>query len=89
MIFTLTSGDKERLSRKGRRALLVVVLATALVMTPLVLGGVFLGFYLGGAVGYSPSVLAIAFSTVGFVAGMAIIFRIIKMVVARTDGPTG
>lgn len=77
------------MTRKGRRALLVVVLATALVMTPLVLGGVFLGFYVGGAVGYSPSVLAIAFSTVGFVAGMAIIFRLIKAIVARTDFPTG
>jgi hypothetical protein len=77
------------LSRKGRRALLIVVLATALVMTPLVLGGVFLGFYVGGVVGYSQSVLAIAFSTVGFVAGMAIIFRVIRAVVARTDGPNG
>lgn len=75
--------------RKGRRALYMVVLATALVMTPLVIGGVFLGFYVGGAVGYSESVLAIAFSTVGFIAGMAIIFRVIKSVVARTDGPTG
>jgi hypothetical protein len=77
------------LSWKGRRALFIVVLATALVMTPLVLGGVFLGIYVGGAVGYSQSVLAIAFSTVGFVAGMAIIFRVIKSVVARIDGPTG
>jgi ABC-type molybdate transport system permease subunit len=75
--------------QKGRRALLIVVLATALVMTPLVLGGVVLGFYVGGSVGYSQSVLAIAFSTVGFVAGMAIIFRVIKAVVARTDGSTG
>lgn len=77
------------MSKKGRRALLIVVLATALVMTPLVLGGVLLGFYVGGAVGYSPSVLAIGFSTVGFVAGMAIIFRVIKAVVAGTDGPIG
>ncbi len=77
------------MSRKGRRALLIVVAATALVMTPLVLGGALLGFYVGGAVGYSQSVLAIAFSTVGFVAGMAIIFRVIKAVVDRTDGPIG
>jgi hypothetical protein len=74
---------------KGSRALLMVVLATALVMTPLILGGVFLGFYVGNAVGYSGSVMAIAFSTVGFIAGMAIIFRVIKMVVGRTAGPTG
>ena len=67
----------------------IVILATALVITPLVLGGIFLGFYVGGVVGYSQSVLAIAFSTVGFVAGMAIIFRVIKSVVARIDGPTG
>ena len=77
------------MSKKGRRALLIVVLATAVVMTPLVLGGVLLGFYVAGAVGYSPSVLAIAFSTVGFVAGMAIIFRVVKAVVARTEGPIG
>jgi hypothetical protein len=76
------------LTTKGRRALFIVVLATALVMTPLVLGGVFLGLYVGGAVGYSQSVLAIVFSTMGFVAGMAIIFRIIKMIVIRADGPT-
>ena len=74
--------------RKGTRALLIVVLTTALVLTPLILGGVLLGFYVGGEVGYSGSVLAIAFSTVGFVVGMVIIFRVIKVVVARTDRPT-
>jgi hypothetical protein len=74
--------------RKGQRALLVVVLATALVLTPLVAGGVLLGYYLGGQTGYSQSVLAIAFSTVGFVAGMLVLFRVIRVVVARTDGAT-
>ncbi len=73
---------------KGRRALLVVVVTTALVLTPLIIGGVLLGFYMGDAVGYSGSVLAIVFSTVGFVAGMAVIFRVIRAVVARTDGPS-
>jgi F0F1-type ATP synthase assembly protein I len=73
--------------RKGTRALLVVVLATALVMTPLILGGVLLGFYVGDSVGYSKSVLAIAFSTVGFLAGMLIIFRVIKAVVAGAETP--
>jgi hypothetical protein len=73
---------------KGRRALLIVVVTTALVLTPLILGGVLLGFYVADAVGYSKSVLAIAFSTVGFVAGMFIIFQVIKAVVARTDGPS-
>ena len=75
--------------RKGNTALLVVVLATALVLTPLVLGGVFLGFYVGDSVGYSKSILAIAFSTAGFIAGMAILFRVIRAVVARTDEATG
>ncbi len=74
---------------KGRRALLIVVLATALVMTPLILGGVLLGFYVGDAVGYSRSILAIAFSTAGFVIGMVVIFRVIRAVVAGTDGATG
>ena len=75
--------------KKGQRALAIVVLVTALVMTPLILGGALLGAYLGGSVGYSGSVLAIVFSTLGFVAGMVIIFRVIKMVVAGTDGATG
>ena len=70
---------------RGRKGLLVVVLATALVMTPLVLLGVFLGYYVGGAVGYSKSVLAIAFSTAGFMAGMAVLFRVIQFVVGWTD----
>jgi len=62
-----------------------VVLATALVITPLVLLGVYLGYYVGGAAGYSRSVLAIAFSTAGFMAGMAVVFRVIKSVVAWTE----
>ncbi len=74
---------------RGRKALLIVVVTTALVLTPLILGGVLLGFYVGGQVGYSGSVLAIAFSTVGFVAGMAVIWKVIKAVVGRMDGPTG
>ena len=67
--------------RKGTRAVLVVVLATPVVLIPLVLGGVFLGFYVGDSVGYSKSVMAIAFSTAGFIAGMAILFRVIRAVV--------
>jgi len=73
---------------KGRRALLTIVVVTALVLTPLILGGALLGYYVGDAVGYSGSVLAIAFSTVGFVAGMFVIFLVIKAVVARTDVPS-
>jgi hypothetical protein len=75
--------------KKGQKALAIVVVTTAVVLTPLILGGALLGLYLGGTVGYSGSILAIAFSTAGFVAGMAIIFRIIRIVVARTDGVSG
>ncbi|HKT22528.1 MAG TPA: hypothetical protein VJR06_07975 [Nitrososphaerales archaeon] len=74
---------------KGSRALFTVVLVTAFVMTPLILGGALLGFFVGGEVGYSGSVLAIAFSTVGFVVGMVLIFRVIKAVVGRAGPATG
>lgn len=75
--------------RKGTRVLLVVVLATALVLTPLILAGVFLGFYLGDQVGISKSILAIAFSTAGFVAGMAILFKVIGALAGRAAAPKG
>ena len=73
--------------RRGTKSLFIVVVATALVITPLVMGGILLGLYVGDAVGYSKSILAIAFSTVGFAVGMAVIFRVIKAVVAWTSGP--
>lgn len=73
---------------RGRRALFVVVLVTALVITPLVLLGVYLGYYVGNALGYPKSVFAIAFSTVGFLAGMTVVFRVIKSVVVWTDRRT-
>lgn len=69
--------------KKGQRALLIVVLTTAAVLTPLILGGVYLGYYVADSVGFSRSILAISFSTAGFVAGMAVIFRVIKAVVGR------
>ena len=72
---------------RGRKAVFVVVLATALTITPLVLLGVYLGYYVGDAVGYSKSLLAIAFSTAGFLAAMAILFKVIRSVVAWTGGP--
>lgn len=75
--------------KRGTRALLIVVVATALVLTPLILFGVYLGFYVADAVGYSRSVMAIAFSTIGFLAGMAVLFKVIKAVVGATDRPTG
>ncbi len=77
------------MASRGRNALLTVVVATALVMTPLILFGVYLGFYLGDALGYSKTILAIAFSTAGFVAGMLILFRVIKAAVAMVDRPRG
>jgi hypothetical protein len=77
------------LTRKGRDALLKVVVVTALVLTPLILGGVYLGYYVGDALGYSKSLLAIAFSTAGFLAGMAVIFRVIRMVVAAGETASG
>jgi len=80
---------RRRSLSRGRRALLIVVVTTALVLTPLILGGALLGFYIGGQVGYSGSVLAIAFSTVGFVVGMAVIWWVIKEVVGRMNRPTG
>ena len=74
---------------RGNRALFVVALATALVITPLLLLGVYLAYYVGDATGYSKSVLAIAFSTAGFLLGMAILFRVIRSVVAWTARPRG
>ncbi len=68
--------------RNGTRALLMVVVVTAVVLTPLIIGGVLLGFYVGDAAGYSKSLLAIAFSTIGFLVGMFVLFRVIKAVVA-------
>jgi len=65
-----------------------VALATALVVTPLVLAGVYLGYYVGGAVGYSKSVLAISFSTAGRLVAMALLFKVIRSAVAWTDRKT-
>jgi F0F1-type ATP synthase assembly protein I len=75
--------------RKGSRALLITVVTTAVVLTPLILGGALLGIYIGDSTGYSPSVMAIAFSTVGFVVGMFVIFRVIRMAVGNSEGATG
>jgi len=72
-------------SRKsGWNAVLLVMVITPLVVAPLVLVGVYLGLYVGGVVGYSKSILAIAFSTVGFLISMAILSKVITFVVARS-----
>jgi hypothetical protein len=73
---------------RGRRALFIVALATVIVITPLVLLGVYLGYYVGDAVGYPRSILAIAFSTAGFLVGMVIVARVIRSVVAQTNETT-
>jgi len=74
---------------RGKRALLIVVLTTALVLTPLILGGALLGFYIGPQVGYSGTILAIAFSTGGFVVGMLLVWRVIRSVAGATERATG
>ena len=76
------------LPAKGRNVLVLVVVATALVMTPMILFGVYVGYYLGDVLGYPKSLLAIAFSTLGFVAGMSIIFRVIRAAVAKIERTT-
>jgi len=71
--------------RKRRNPVLTVALLTPLVIAPLVLLGVYLGFYVGDATGYPRTILAIAFSTVGFLASIAILVKVITAVVARSS----
>jgi uncharacterized membrane protein len=61
------------------------MIITPIVMAPLVLLGVYLGFYLGGVLGYSKTVLAIVFSTVGFLVSIAILVKAIAAIVARSS----
>ncbi|HYC12353.1 MAG TPA: hypothetical protein VEC02_06825 [Nitrososphaerales archaeon] len=51
----------------------------------MVLLGVYLGFYVGDAVGYSKTILAIAFSTIGFLASIVILVKVITALVARSS----
>lgn len=69
---------------KRRNPVLIVMVITPLVIAPLVLLGVYLGFYLGDVYGYSKTVLAIVFSTVGFLVSMAILVKAITVIVARS-----
>lgn len=62
---------------------------TPLVVAPLVLLGVYMGFYAGAVWGYSKSILAIAFSTVGFVVSILLLTRVIALVVSRTEPKSG
>ena len=64
--------------------LLLVMVITAAVVTPLVLLGIYVGYYVGDLTGFSKSILAILFSTLGFLAAMAIVVKAIVMIVARS-----
>jgi F0F1-type ATP synthase assembly protein I len=65
---------------RKRDPILTVIVVTPLVLTPFVLLGVYLGFYLGGLTGASKTILAIVFSLVGLVASMAILVRMITTI---------
>ena len=71
------------MSKKKGNLVLEVMALTAVVVTPLVLLGVYLGYYVGSVVGYSGSIMAIAFSTAGFLAAIAILSKTIVKMVAR------
>ena len=71
------------MGQKGNPVLTVMVI-TAAVVTPLVLLGVFLGYYVGGMTGYSKSILAIVFSTVGFLVAMAVLSRAIVRIAGKS-----
>jgi len=74
---------------KGRSAVVLVMLVTPLVVAPLVVLGVYAGYYAGGALGYSKSILAIVFSTAGFLVSMLVMMKLITAVVSRTKTTTG
>lgn len=68
---------------KKQNLVLIVMGLTAAVVTPLVLAGVYLGYYVGDMVGFSGSIMAIAFSTAGFLVATAILTKAIVWLVAR------
>lgn len=70
---------------KRRNPVIIVMVITPLVIAPLLLLGVYLGFYLGDVYGYSKTILAIVFSTVGFLVSMAILVKAITVIVARSS----
>jgi len=69
---------------KSKNPVLLVVLVTPLIVAPLVLLGVYLGFYAGSVWGYSGAILAIVFSTIGFLVAIFILSRLIVGIVARS-----
>ena len=70
---------------RKRDPILTVIAATPLVLAPLMLLGVYLGFYVGGLMGYSKTFLAIVFSLVGLLASMAILVRMITTTIAKSS----
>jgi F0F1-type ATP synthase assembly protein I len=72
------------LGQSKSNPLLLVMVITAAVVTPLVLLGIYVGYYVGDLTGFSKSILAILFSTLGFLAAMAIVVKAIVMIVARS-----
>ncbi len=77
------------MAQKRRNPLLFVIIVTPIVIAPLVLAGAYMGFYVGDEIGSSRTVLAIAFSTAGFLASIFILVRVIKWAVARDGKATG
>ncbi len=72
-------------TEKRRNPVITVLVVTPLVIAPLVLLGVYLGFYVGDETGYSRTLLAIAFSTLGFLVAIAILVKVITAVVAKSS----
>ena len=70
------------MSKKGNLVLMVMVI-TAAIVTPLVLGGVYLGYYVGSQVGFSGAIMAIGISTAGFLVAIFVVIRAITWLVAR------
>lgn len=64
--------------------MLLILVVTPLVIAPLVIAGAYLGFYVGDSAGYSRSILAIAFSTAGFLVSIFILVRVIKWTVGKS-----
>lgn len=60
----------------------LVLVITPLVIAPLLLFGVYFGYYLGGVLGYPKYLLAIVFSTAAFLVAIFIVGKIIVRIVA-------
>ena len=69
--------------KKSSNLVLTVMVLTAVIVTPTVLLGVYLGYYVGAASGVSGSIMAIVFSTAGFLAAVAVLSKLIVRMVAR------